>query len=199
MLHLNQLLTISKNKLSERITMKTLSKIGLVAKNVLIYLFLRLFSNVQILGLGWFRGKLSISLEKNARCIMGKHIITMGPLYIKCIEEGGLKIGADCFFNHNCSITCAESITIGDGCNIANNVVIVDHDHLVTSFGVEGTLVTKPVSIGNSVWIGANVTILKGVNIGEGAVIAANSVVRNDVAPHSMVAGVPARFIKRIV
>ena len=178
--------------------MNTLNKIRLVVKNVLIYLFLRLFSNVQIMGLGWFRGKISVSLEKKARCIIGKHMITMGPMYIKCIDEGRLKIGDDCFFNHNCSITCAESITIGDGCNIANNVVIVDHDHMVTCTGVESTLVTKPVYIGNRVWIGANVTILKGVHIGEGAVIAANSVVRNDVGSHSMVAGVPARFIKEI-
>lgn len=79
------------------------------------------------------------------------------------------------------------------------NVVIVDHDHKVSRKGVKSDLVSAPIVIGNSVWIGANVTILKGVNIGEGAVIAANSVVRNDVAPHSLAEGVPARFIKEIV
>lgn len=55
----------------------------------------------------------------------------------------------------------------------------------------------EPVSIGSDVWIGASSTILAGVTIGDGAVIAAGSVVTKDVEPYSIVAGVPARQIKR--
>lgn len=145
------------------------------------------------------RGRFEITTGKNSICAIGEHLITMGPMYIKALDNAIVQIGANCFFNHNCSITCCNSISIGDGCNFANNVVIVDHDHKVSRKGVERELISAPIVIGNSVWIGANVTILKGVNIGEGAVIAANSVVRDDVASHSLVAGVPARFIKRIV
>jgi acetyltransferase-like isoleucine patch superfamily enzyme len=59
-------------------------------------------------------------------------------------------------------------------------------------------LIPKPVKIGAKVWIGANVTILPGVNIGDGAIIAAGAVVNKDVAPNTVVGGVPAKFIKNI-
>lgn len=114
------------------------------------------------------------------------------------LEDAHLQIGENCFFNHNCSITCVKDIKIGSGCNFANNVVIVDHDHAVLSNGVEKDLVSMPIIIGKYVWVGANVTILKGVTIGDGAVIAANSVVRNDVKPHTIIAGVPAKLVKEI-
>ncbi len=57
-------------------------------------------------------------------------------------------------------------------------------------------LYTKPVSIGNNVWIGENVCILPGVNIGDGCIIGANSVVNGDIADNCMVAGAPAKVIK---
>ncbi len=55
-----------------------------------------------------------------------------------------------------------------------------------------------PVKIGNKVWIGANVTILPGVTIGDGAIIAAGAVVNKDIAPNTIVVGIPAKFIKNI-
>lgn len=176
-----------------------MSKILLLVKNVVIYLFFRWSRRVKISGVGWFRGKVNISVGKNSKCEIGKKLLTMGPFYIKCIENGKLQIGNNCFFNHNCSITCAKSIRIGEGCNIANNVVIVDHDHDVDCGGVKEKLLTDSVDIESNVWIGANVTILKGVNIGVGAVVAANSVVNKDVPAHTIVAGVPAKVIKTIL
>ncbi|KRM20611.1 MAG: Hypothetical protein LKU_02071 [Lactobacillus kefiranofaciens] len=96
------------------------------------------------------------------------------------------------------SITAVEKINIGNHVNIANNVVIVDHDHFVDKKGVHGNLITAPVNIEDHVWIGANVTITKGVNIGEGAVIAAGAVVTHDVPAHTVVGGIPANKIKKI-
>ena len=80
------------------------------------------------------------------------------------------------FFNHNCSLTCAESIVIGNGCMFANNLVIIDHDHKILKDGVTGVLVSEPIIIEERVWCGTNVTITKGVHIGRGAVIGANAV-----------------------
>lgn len=100
--------------------------------------------------------------------------------------------------NHNCSITCAEEITIGDACNIANNVVIVDHDHRLGKYGVEDGLESTPVHIGKNVWIGANAVILRGVSIGDGAIVAAGAVVNHDIPAHEIWGGIPAKKIKKL-
>lgn len=107
--------------------------------------------------------------------------MTTGPFYIKCASNANIKIGSRCFFNHNVSITCVEQIKIGNNCNFANNVVIVDYDHKLSSLGVIDGLNSKPIKIGNNVWCGANVTLLKGITIGDGAVIAAGAVVNKDI------------------
>ena len=177
---------------------KMIKKIFLLIKNIGLYLGIKVSRKIKINGLCWIRGKISMDIDTSVVCILGKALVSMGPLYIKCLKNSKLVIGEGCFFNHNCSITCAGEILIGDNCNFANNVVIVDHDHKVSIEGVKKDLIVESVKIGDSVWVGANVTILKGVRIGEGAVIAANSVVRSDIDPHTMVAGVPAKIIKSI-
>ncbi|NBK92834.1 acyltransferase [bacterium 1XD21-13] len=98
-----------------------------------------------------------------------------------------MTIGDKCFFNTHVSITCLERITIGDRCQIANNVVIVDQDHNYRAGW--GSYWTAPVTIGNDVWIGANAVILKGSTIGDGAVIAAGAVVKGHVEPRSLYFG----------
>ena len=77
-------------------------------------------------------------------------------------------------------------------------MVIVDHDHVLNKNGVTAELRSKPIIINSHVWIGANVVITAGVHIGEGAVIAAGAVVVNDVSAHTLVAGVPASFVKKL-
>lgn len=109
-------------------------------------------------------------------------------------ENGHLEIEEDVFLNYHVSITCLSKIKIGKGTLIANNVVIVDHDHNMR----DGDFEKSPVSIGNNVWIGANVTILKGVTVEDGAVVAAGAVVNKDVLAGTLVAGVPAKFVKNV-
>ena len=103
-------------------------------------------------------------------------------------------------FNH---ITCINKIQIGDNCLTGKWVTISDNNHGTTDFDtlheapIKRKLYTKgPVIIGNNVWIGDKATILGGVTIGDGAVIAANSVVTKDVPAYSVVGGNPARVIK---
>ena len=144
------------------------------------------------------KGKLCIDVLGNGRLGIGKFMMTTGPCYLKVLENAHLIIGDRVFLNHNCSITCAKKIEIGSGCNIANNVVIIDHDHNFGEQGVVEGLDSSAVKIGNNVWIGANVVILKGVTIGNGSIVAAGSVVRNNIPPYELWGGVPAKKIKRL-
>ena len=139
------------------------------------------------------KGKFRVEIFSGGKVRIGNFLMTRGPMYLKCTEGAQIQIGDDCFFNHNCSITSAEKVIIGDGCMFANNLIIIDHDHLIKNGSVCGELETQPVCIENHVWVGANVIILKGVHIGEGAVIAAGAVVTKDVPAHSKAMGVPAK------
>lgn len=99
------------------------------------------------------------------------------------------------YINNGVNLHCFKRIEIGEDVAIADNVSIRDSDnHVITGPGDYKT--TKPVRIGNHVWIGMNAVILKGVTIGNGAVIAAGAVVTRDVPERCLAAGVPARVVK---
>ena len=103
------------------------------------------------------------------------------------------------FANTNTIINCFRYIEIGIGTYISDDVRIQDSDnHTVYEDGVAKEQ-TKPIIIGDHVWIGKNAIILKGVTIGEGAVVAAGSVVVKDVPSKTLVAGNPAKVIKENV
>lgn len=86
-------------------------------------------------------------------------------------------------------------VTIGDRVMIGTHTSIsfVTHDHKADV--MRSTVVTLPVAIGDDVWIGSNVVVMPGLHIGDGCVVGAGSVVTKDVAPFSIVSGVPARVI----
>lgn len=118
-------------------------------------------------------------------------------------KETCIRIGDDCIIGAYNHITCFDSITIGDGCLFGKWVTITDNSHGMTDMDslmippAKRPIVSKgPVVIGNNVWIGDKATVLPGVNIGEGAVVAANAVVTKDVPPYCVVAGNPARIVR---
>jgi acetyltransferase-like isoleucine patch superfamily enzyme len=118
--------------------------------------------------------------------------------------QPSLTIGDNCDFGEYLHISCANSITIGNGVLTGRWVTICDNAHGQTSYEqlqlppTQRPLHTKgAITIGNNVWIGDKATVLDGVTIGDGAVIAANSVVTKDVPPYCVAAGVPAIIIKK--
>lgn len=94
----------------------------------------------------------------------------------------------------------SDGITIGNHVMMGPNCMIFTSDHETKNLDIpmcqQGFTDVKPVVIGDDVWIGARVIILKGVTIGNGSVIAAGAVVTKDVEPYTIVGGVPAKFIK---
>ncbi len=102
-----------------------------------------------------------------------------------------MQIGDNVFFNSGCSLNSLDSVTVGDGCLFGENVKVYDHNHVFFLGGVpysESGFTTAPVTIGDNVWVCANTVICKGVNIGDGCVIAAGAVVRSDVPANTMLA-----------
>jgi maltose O-acetyltransferase len=105
-----------------------------------------------------------------------------------------IRFGENVWCNHNLTILDAETVTVGNQVLMGTNVSLISVDHPVDDVEarVQGLQIAKPIHIENKVWLGANVTVLGGVTVGEGAVVAAGSVVTKDVEPFTLVAGVPA-------
>ncbi|WP_043932609.1 sugar O-acetyltransferase [Bacillus sp. EB01] len=108
-----------------------------------------------------------------------------------------ITIGKNVFFNTGCSFQDRGGITIGDGSMIGMNVTIATLNHGLP-LETRNTTYPFPVNIGKNVWIGSNATILPGVTIGDNSVVAAGAVVTKDVPANTVVAGVPAKFLKEI-
>ena len=101
------------------------------------------------------------------------------------------------FINMGCKFQDQGGITIDEGALIGHNVVLATLNHMIDPSKRAG-MTYAPIHIGKNVWIGANATVLAGVTIGDGAIVAAGAVVSKDVAPNTVVGGVPAKLIKKI-
>lgn len=159
--------------------------------------------NVYIEKLGLLVGAQYIKIGKNSSIQKGTYL-TAWDTYRTQTFKPEIAIGRDCHIGAYNHITCINQIKIGDGFVSGKWVTITDNDHGSTSLEMMQIpvscrpLVSKgPVNIGKNVWVGDKATILAGISIGEGAVIAANSVVCKDVPAYSVIAGNPAKVIKQ--
>lgn len=110
-----------------------------------------------------------------------------------------LLIGRDCWINAGCHFDASHEIRVGDRVSIAQQVMLLTETHEVGPSGQRaGALTSAPIVIGDGCWLGARCIVLPGVTIGRGAVVAAGSVVTKDVEPNTLVAGVPARVVRRL-
>lgn len=110
-----------------------------------------------------------------------------------------LVIGEGCGINGQCVFDLGEKISIGYRVHIGAQAMLLTTSHeLGPSSQRAGSLTRAPITIGDGAWLGSRTLVLPGVMIGAGAVVAAGSVVNKDVAPNTLVGGVPAKFIRQL-
>ena len=156
--------------------------------------------------LRWRGAKLGARVRIAARCVVQRsrclEVRARSQLehqiHIKATSDTArIHLGRDVFVGFNSEFDISERVWIGDVVLIAPGCFITDYTHLhaaeqpIAAQGCE----SKAIRIEDDVWLGAHVVVLPGVTIGKGAVVAAGAVVNRDVAPMSIVAGVPAREI----
>ena len=136
------------------------------------------------------------SMRARSRLIVHGTFSIYSNADISVNEDATLEIGGG-FVNHGARIHCFNNIKIGKWVYIGDDVAIRDSDgHEVIG---SNKPVSMPIVIEDHCWIGAKATLLKGVTIGEGAVVAAGALVSRNVPPHTLVAGIPARVVKENV
>jgi acetyltransferase-like isoleucine patch superfamily enzyme len=131
------------------------------------------------------------SVDVGPRCVLDRGLVLS--------SSGRLSVGAGTVFGHHCTVAAKESVMIGEKCLIAELVSIRDHDHAFDRTDIpvlEQGATSAPVSIGSDVWIGAKATILKGVTIGDHAVIGAGAVVTTNIPSLGIAVGVPAKVVR---
>jgi len=152
------------------------------------------FGEVQVSGSNL---ETRLLLEEDADLtVRGKHFSVGAGSYIRVTKCGHLILNGG-FCNENVQITCGDTIEIGRDATIGRDVIIRSFDgHTINTPDYE---TSRPIKIGHHVWIGQRATILKGVTIGDGAIIAAEAVVTKDIPPRCIAAGVPAKVVKENV
>jgi len=117
------------------------------------------------------------------------------PFHTDCGKN--IHLGENVFINSNCTMQDQGGIFIGDNVLIGHNTCLLTLNHQEDP-EKRANLLPAPINIGNGAWLGSNVTVLPGITIGDGAIIAAGAVVTKDVEPDTIVAGVPAKVVRKV-
>ena len=126
-------------------------------------------------------------IDSKASLIVGSNVICRNFENFH-VSSGKLILHDGVFINNSCSFNCMERIEIGNGTMMGEGVRFYDHDHVYTAEKIEKwQWTTAPIRVGKDCWIGSNVTILKGVTIGDNTIIGAGCLIRNDIPSNSVV------------
>jgi acetyltransferase-like isoleucine patch superfamily enzyme len=164
--------------------------------------------------LGWlklrFRGRLvtdgiafvgpgvSIQIGRDARLVLGRWSWVGHGCKIR-VHEGEVRIGAKTVLGQECTISAYQHVSIGRECIVADRVMLIDFDHGVVEVECPVRLqgiYKRSVRVGHNVWIGYGACLLRGITVGDNAIVGTSAVVTRDVAENAVVAGVPARLLR---
>jgi acetyltransferase-like isoleucine patch superfamily enzyme len=149
-------------------------------------------------GLVFFGRGLELEIARHGRVEFGRFVWLGDRTKIRC-HEGVVEIGAKTVLGQECTISAYQRVRIGEQCVIADRAMFIDFDHGVVEVDrpirVQG-IYKRDVEVGSNVWIGYGACVLRGVRVGDNAIVGTNSVVTKDVPANAVVAGIPARVIR---
>jgi acetyltransferase-like isoleucine patch superfamily enzyme len=136
------------------------------------------------------------------KIFVGNRVRIMPGARMEVHGKGRLVIGDNCSIGNDLHISVADELIIGSGALISSSVLITDIDHEYQEIDIPvfyQPLNIRKTYIGENVFIGSGAKILAGTIIGKGCVVGANSVIRGEYAPHSVIAGIPGKVVKYYV
>ncbi len=149
-------------------------------------------------GIAFIGPDVVLQIETAGRVELGRWSWLGHGTKIRC-HEGLVSIGAKTVLGQECTISAYQHVSIGRECVIADRVMLIDFDHGIVEVERpirQQGIYKRDVRVGNNVWIGYGACVLRGVTIGDNAVIGTNAVVAHDVPANAIVGGVPARVIR---
>jgi acetyltransferase-like isoleucine patch superfamily enzyme len=166
------------------------------------YLRLRLLTSAghrwETNGLVFFGKRLQIQIGRRGTIRFGRFVWVGDGTKIRC-HEGEVIIGDKTVLGQDCTISAYRHVRIGEQCVIADRAMFIDFDHGIVEverpIRVQG-IYMRDVDVGSNVWIGYGACILRGVKVGDNAVVGTNAVVTADVPANAVVGGVPAHVIR---
>jgi acetyltransferase-like isoleucine patch superfamily enzyme len=151
-------------------------------------------------GIVFFDKRVEISVRRGyGRLVIGRWVHFGSGNRIRC-HEGSLRIGDKCVFGRENTINCYLDIEIGAATLVSDWVYVTDFDHVTADSErpiKDQGIVKSPVRIGAGCWLGTKVSVLRGAEIGDGTVVAASAVVRGKTPARVVLAGIPARVVRR--
>ena len=149
-------------------------------------------------GLAFIGPRVIVQIGKKGRVELGRWSWIGHGTKIRA-HEGVVSIGAKTVLGQECTISAYQHVSIGRECVVADRVMLIDFDHGVVEVErpvrLQG-IYKRDVRVGNNVWIGYGACILRGVTVGDNAIIGTYAVVTHDVPANAVVAGVPARVVR---
>ncbi len=152
----------------------------------------------QTSGFVFLGRRLELQIGRGGTIRFGRFVWIGDGSKIRC-HEGEVEIGDKTVMGQECTISAYQRVRIGAECVIADRAMFIDFDHGVVEverpIRLQG-IYKRDVVVGSNVWIGYGACVLRGVSVGDNAIVGTNSVVTKDVPANAVVAGIPARVIR---
>ncbi|MDO8213071.1 acyltransferase [Conexibacter sp. CPCC 206217] len=163
------------------------------------WLKLRWRGRLQTDGIAFVCPDVTFEIGKDARVVLGRWSWIGHGTKIR-VHEGEVTIGAKSVLGQECTISAYQHVSIGRECIVADRVMLIDFDHgaaeVERPIRLQG-IYKRDVRVGHNVWVGYGACLLRGVTVGDNAIVGTLSVVTRDVAANDVVGGAPARRLRR--